>query len=390
MNPLGPGAKDTHDLIVVGAGPAGSAAARTAAALGLRVALVDKQAFPRDKLCGGGLTGRAVKHLTRIFENPALNVPFIARSDIHFHAFGADLGQDANAPALHFIMRHDFDAWLVQEAIAKGADDLTGQAGFLEQSADDGVTCRLPDRTLRAPIAIAADGVNSPTAKHLFGAAFDRSEIGFALEVECTDQFDKPLRIDFGAADWGYGWQFPKTCGTTVGVGGVLSRNADMKGALATYLARLGIRDAPAPKGQFLPFGAFRKTPGRARILLAGDAAGLVDPITGEGIAHALDSGAKAALAAHRALERHAPLSALPTYMLDLWDIHTGLRQARLLRNIMFRPALRPGFIRSFRQSRHLRSEYLALMAGETEYGPLMRKTLARLPKFAMRSLTKE
>ena len=118
---------------------------------------------------------------------------------------------------------------------------------------------------------------------------------------------DRPLRIDFGAAHWGYGWDFPKSGSSTIGIGGVLSRNEDMKGAMAAYLDLLGQDPTQPVKGHHLPFGDFRRRPGRGAVLLAGDAAGLVDPITGEGIAYALKSGQLAAQAAVQALAEDAP-----------------------------------------------------------------------------------
>ncbi|EBA08475.1 geranylgeranyl reductase family protein [Sagittula stellata] len=375
----------TVDLIVIGAGPSGAACARTAAKAGLAVALVDKQRFPRDKLCGGGLTGRAVRHYARIFDRALPDIPLTCRDRFRFFAFGEDLGGGEKAPPIHLIMRRDFDATLVADALSAGAGDFTGRTGRLDPA---GPAVDLPGVRLTAPLIVAADGVNSPIARLLFGAAFDRERIGFALEVEQPgNAADVPLRIDFGAADWGYGWQFPKTGGTTVGVGGIMARNADMKAALRGYLESLGIADGLPVKGQFLPFGDFRKTPGAGRILLAGDAAGLVDPITGEGIGHALHSGELAGLAVVRALSSGQPDKALAHYRQSLRPLHTGLRQARVLRQLMFRERLRPAFISGFRRSRSLRREYLRLLAGETEYGEIMRAMALRMPGFAWRAL---
>ncbi|SMX32038.1 Putative oxidoreductase/MT0587 [Maliponia aquimaris] len=357
-----------------------------AATAGLTVALVDKALFPRDKLCGGGLTGRAITQYRRCFGGDLPPVPLERRSDFVFHAHGQDLGRSTDAPPLHLGMRFQLDADLVRQALARGAKDFTGHSGALDP---DAPALDLPDQRLEAPLIIAADGVNSPTARALFGAAYDPARIGFALEVELPGADpDRPLRIDFGAADWGYGWQFPKPQGTTIGVGGVHARNSDMKAALRRYLAVLDVPDRLNVKGQFLPFGDFRAVPGKGRVLLAGDAAGLVDPITGEGIAHALDSGTCAAEAAIAALAAGRPDDALERYQQAIRPIHRGLRQARLLRNIMFRERLRPAFIRSFRNSRTLRGEYLRLMAGETEYGALMRKMATRLPGFAWRAIS--
>ncbi|MGY9048966.1 MAG: ATP cone domain-containing protein, partial [Rhodobacterales bacterium] len=238
-----------------------------------------------------------------------------------------------------------------------------------------------------ARLLIAADGVNSTTARALFGKAFDADTIGFALEVEVpSDTPDTPVRIDFGAADWGYGWDFPKTSGRTIGVGGILRRNGDLKTALATYLRHLDVTTDSPIKGQFLPFGAYRRVPGKGPVLLAGDAAGLVDPITGEGIAYAMKSGQLAAQSAVAAMRSGAPATALPLYRDALRPIHRAISQARMIRPMIFLPALRGGFVAGFRNSSTLRTEYLRLLAGETEYGQITRRTIARIPRLFMRS----
>lgn len=327
-----------------------------------------------------------MKALADIFGADAPDIPLVRRSNISFLAFGEDLGTDRDAPPLFLGMRFALDDALVRAALAAGAQDFTGRPVVgLDPVAR---RIKLPEAEIAATAIIAADGVNSPTAKTMFGRAFDRDSIGFALEVERPGSSeDVPLRIDFGAANWGYGWQFPKTTGTTVGVGGVLSRNADMKASLRNYCDFLGVTEDLPVKGQFLPFGAFRRQPGRGRVLLAGDAAGLVDPITGEGIAHALRSGQAAAQAVADALKAGAPDAALDRYMRGIAGIHRGLGHAGRLRHLLFRDALRPTFIRSFRQSRTLRGDYLRLLAGETEYGEIMRKMAFRLPSFAARAL---
>lgn len=310
------------------------------------------------------------------------------RTDFEFRAFGEDLGTSRGAPPIHLAMRRDLDSHLVDRARAAGAEILTGLDLTLDQSSPQRPALTGDGVRLEAPLMIAADGVNSATAHVLFGEAFDRDRIGFALEAEHPGADpSRALRIDFGAAEWGYGWQFPKHAGTTVGVGGVMGRNPDLKAAMRRYLQTLDLPPDARIKGQFLPFGDFRPMPGQGNILLAGDAAGLVDPITGEGIAHALHSGELAAHAVHAALQAGSPDSALPRYRAALRPIHAGLRHANLLRNLMFRLPLRPAFIRSFRHSRTLRDDYLRLLAGETDYGPLMRKMVFRLPGFAMRAL---
>ncbi|MCH2093983.1 MAG: geranylgeranyl reductase family protein [Rhodobacteraceae bacterium] len=373
------------DLIVLGAGPAGSATAATAARAGLRVAIVDKRAFPRDKLCGGGFTGRALAYYQDIFGRQAPDIPTAVSRDLVFGAHGEVLSHYTDIPPISMMMRRDLDNNLLATALDFGAADYTGVGSTALDIGNTEVS--FGDTRLHAPVIVAADGVSSPTARALFGKAFDQETIAFALEIERPEK-DLPLRIDFGAAEWGYGWQFPKTNGVTIGVGGINARNPDMKAALRRYLNDLGLPDDIAIKGQFLPGGIFRKTPGAGRILLAGDAAGLVDPITGEGIAYAMKSGQLAALATQEALRIGKPDTVLGLYTRSMRPIHRALRQARLIRPLMFQPFLRDGFVAGFRRSTRLRRDYMRLLAGETEYGPITRAALARAPRHVWRSLT--
>ncbi|SMC75089.1 NAD(P)/FAD-dependent oxidoreductase [Primorskyibacter flagellatus] len=375
-----------HDVIVIGGGPAGASAAVTAARAGLRTALVDKARFPRDKLCGGGFTGRSLSYFQQIFDAPRPDAPMLCRNEMAFYAFGQHLGTYQDCPPLYLAMRRSLDAELCARAIAAGAEDFTGRA--MQSLTPDGAVTLVDGTLLKAPVVIGADGVNSPTARSLFGTAFNRHEIGFALEVECDTSPDTlPVRIDFGAADWGYGWAFPKQHGVTVGVGGLLRRNPDLKSLLERYLVATGLESHSTVKGQFLPFGHARKQPGKGRVLLAGDAAGLVDPITGEGIAYAMKSGQMAALAGIQSLAKGTPETALTQYRQDLRAITKAIGQARFLRQLMFRPIFRRVFINSFVRSTHLRHEYLRLLAGETEYSGLSRSISRRLPRYFWRTI---
>ena len=278
------------DIIVIGAGPAGSAAATWAAKAGACVALVDKARFPRTKLCGGLFTERSRAYYREIFDREFDLTDVVSRDEIEFWHQGECLAKLNDIPPLHLTMRLDLDNRLYVHALKAGVQDFTGRP--VASMTDTSVTFR-DGECLETRILIGADGVNSVTARHLFGAAFDKQKIGFGLEIEAPgkdgSEQPNPLRIDFAAAIWGYGWSFPKTGSTTIGVGGLLDLNPDMKDHFSTYLSRLGLDPEQQKfKGHYLPFGDFRETPGRKNVLLAGDAAGLVDPITGEGIAFAM------------------------------------------------------------------------------------------------------
>ncbi|VVT09052.1 Menaquinone reductase [Roseovarius sp. EC-HK134] len=381
---------DRFNVIVIGAGPAGASAAYVAARAGLRVALIDRKTFPREKLCGGLITGRARRHYAEIFGHEMPFDPQDRKTTVDFRYRGQPVGLIEDAPALCATMRWDMDAMLCGHAMAAGAQDFTGQA-VAEIDCDARRVTLKDGATLQYEVLIGADGVNSQVARALFGQPFDRQRIGFGLEIEARGAHLNPagpIRIDLAAAQWGYGWVVPKRCSTTVGVGGLLSENADMKQAMSAYCEMLGIDAADLHvKGQFLPFGDFRKMPGQGAVLLAGDAAGLVDPITGEGIGYAMQSGQLAAKAALAALNAGRPQTALSHYRRALRPVHRALRMARLIRPVIFLPALEPGFARAFRRSSTLRHEYLRLMAGEVEYGQILTRLVLRLPRLGLLAL---
>lgn len=372
------------DVVVIGAGPAGGAAAARACQLGRSVALVDKARFPRNKLCGGLFTGRALSRFVQVFGAPPAPALLDTTQRLEFWHSGRPIARVSDGPPVHLTMRLALDADIMERALKAGAFDCTGTGVKHFDTASSRITLN-DGRTLRYGILIGADGVNSPTARHLFGKAFDRSRIGFGLETEAPPTPDNTIRIDFDALAWGYGWSFPKTGSTTVGVGGLSAHTPDMKTAMSGYLERLGLPDETPIKGQFIPFGDFRKIPGRGAVLLCGDAAGLVDPITGEGIAHALHSGQLAAEAAHDALSRKAPAQALRLYRQSLRPLHRSLRLARFLRGMLFHPAFSALYRRDPDKPSSLGRHYMRILSGEAEYPDLAIAFAARLPGLVLR-----
>lgn len=379
------------DVIVIGAGPAGSAAAFTAASLGMKTAIVDKSRFPRDKLCGGGITGRSRRLLRDIFERDLDQDSYITRTEVAFSLKGREVGRLHDAPPFHLTMRREFDATLLGWAIEAGAVEFLGASAKQIDTGTNRVTLS-NDTALAGKILIGADGVNSQVARDLFGRAFDQQTIGFGLETEvpisALDPKTQPLRIDFDAVEWGYGWVFPKRRSTTVGVGGIHSKNPEMKPAMRAFLDQSGANpDELRTKGHFIPFGDFRKIPGKGAVLLCGDAAGLVDPITGEGIAYAMQSGHFAAQSAAEAIRDNAPHSALRRYQRKLKPIHTALNWANLIRRVIFSAAFRGYFEQSLKRSGTLRWQFMQLLAGEQEYGQIVFGLTRRLPALMWRGL---
>ncbi|GAA6209641.1 geranylgeranyl reductase family protein [Cognatishimia sp. WU-CL00825] len=377
----------TFDVIVIGSGPAGSAAAAWLARNGYSVALIDKVKFPRDKLCGGLFTERSRKYHREIFGADFQIAKAVTKHDVTLWHAGQPLGTLTDIPPLHLTMRRGLDADLQALALSAGATDFSGQA--IANITATSVQLK-SGQALAAKVLIGADGVNSLVARTLFGQAFDHNEIGFALEIEAPlpplPLEKQPLRIDFDAAKWGYGWSFPKQHSVTIGIGGLHRLNPGMKAQLTRYLNDLNVAEGAKVKGHFLPFGHFRKTPGKGAVLLAGDAAGLVDPITGEGIAFALKSGQLAAQAAIEALTDNAPETALRRYKRALRPLHRNLRIARGLRSLIFANRIAPIFYKKLKSSGHLRQDYMALLGGELEYPQILRKIITRLPRIFLRN----
>ena len=379
---------EVFDVIVIGCGPAGGAAAVTAARAGLKAALIDKARFPRQKLCGGLFTGREKSYYQEIFgENPAPET-MVEKSSVSFWQAEASLGTFEDVPPLYLTMRWDLDHGFYRHAMAAGVADFTGSRIAAFDLAQNEVVLASGQR-LKFRVLIGADGVNSAVARQIFGSAFDHARIGFGLEIEATaSPPDAPVRIDFGAAQWGYSWAFPKAQSTTIGVGGLPAANTDMKAVMGDYLEKLG---QPCPKsayeGHFVPFGDYRKQPGQGPVLLAGDAAGLVDPITGEGIAFAMKSGQLAALAAAQSLAAGQPENAFAIYRKALMPLHRSLHWANRLRPLLFHPRLESLFRTAFQNSQSMKRAYMELLAGERDYPELIWTLLKRSPSALRRGL---
>ena len=327
------------DILIVGAGPAGCAAAYDLARAGRRVLLLDKRAFPRPKACACGLTRKTLAAL-RYSVEPVIertcheivlqDAPGISSNQLD------EVRVRTRRPIAAMAVRERFDAFCLQQTLAAGAslhkiesilriDDFRGGVAVAIATAA-GI------ETLTAPVVIGADGSNGQT-RRLTSSAVDGPSWytkGFALEAciqytalpahlprgdaprdsrtKPTDSRTKPtdLVFDFAPLPGGYGWLFPKGDHINIGVGTFAPTDYDAelkivtRQLLADYTQhKLGVSLTALNAqitGQHLGMGGDRYTP-RGRVLLTGDAAGLVDPLTGEGIHSAIVSGQIAAAA---------------------------------------------------------------------------------------------
>jgi geranylgeranyl reductase family protein len=285
---------ERFDAIVVGAGPAGSAAAHRLASAGASVLLLDRARFPRDKPCGGGLTGRAVKLLPEpvdaVVEDRATRVRLRA-------CYQGGFERESAQSLVLLTQRSRLDALLAERAAAAGADFRDG----VRVEGVDGTTVRLAGGdTATAGILIGADGANGVVGRSL-GLA---QEITHGVALEGNAPFDPAYRstllLEFGVVPGGYGWLFPKAEHLNVGVGGWQREGPRLRDHLERLCRVYGLRSADLTglRGHRLPMRRRETVLARGRTAVIGDAAGLVDPFSGDGIYEALLSAKLAADAA--------------------------------------------------------------------------------------------
>ena len=305
------------DLLVVGAGPAGVAAAITAQRRGLSVALIDRATFPRDKTCGDGLTAAALRHL----EDLGVTVPGLPTTQpIATVMVRSPSGRVIELPLPdngHYATvttRLDLDAALVNRAAEVGVPVITGAAVTAIDVTQTGVSVSTDTATFSARFVIGADGhysavrrLVSPEPAHDLGSSH-------AFRQYFTGVEDDRLWVVFERDLLpGYAWVFPLPGGrANVGLGvirgsrgtrGEPIRGKELAARWRDVLTRPSIRAILGPRAE--PEAAHRAWPipaafdprrcSAGRVLFAGDAAGVVDPMTGEGIAQALESGVLAA-----------------------------------------------------------------------------------------------
>ncbi|MEX0168280.1 geranylgeranyl reductase family protein [Streptomyces sp. LMG1-1-1.1] len=343
--------RDSADVIVVGAGPAGCAAAYHLARAGHDVLLIEKATFPRDKICGDGLTPRAVKELVGM----GVDVDgdgWVRTRGLRAHGSGTTVEMPwpsvASFPDFGLVRsRMDLDELLARKAVAAGArllegtkvtapviDPRTGHVSGVTAQRDGG------PRTYRAPLVVAADGASSRLAVALGLHQRADRPMGVAVRryytVPHRDEDHLEAWLDLETRDgrgrtympFGYGWVFPVGNGTfNVGLGTFhvgRKPEVDHRKMFREWTARLSPErafdddHAAGPlRGAPLPAGLNRRPQYTRGLLLTGDAGGMINPLSGEGIDYALESGRLAAGTVTRALGRptaHAREEALLAY----------------------------------------------------------------------------
>ena len=292
------------DVAVIGAGPAGLAAASAAAAAGARTIVFERAEHPRYKTCGGGLIGASLAAVGQ-------EVHWPARDRIDTATFTLDgqrpFTRQHTEPILAMVLREEFDDALRLRAVELGATLRQRCTVRAIEAEADGARVRLADgTTVSAQVVVGADGSSGVSARHV-GVEFSQVDLGLEVEVKATAGVQRQWRgrvlLDWGQLPGSYGWVFPKDDRLTVGVIAARGQGSGTKEYLRAFTDRLklGSCEVIRDSGHLTRCRTSGSDLRKGRVLVAGDAAGLLEPWTREGISFALRSGALAGACAAKA-----------------------------------------------------------------------------------------
>ncbi|MET9221921.1 geranylgeranyl reductase family protein [Streptomyces sp. NPDC088197] len=331
------------DVVVIGAGPAGATAAHAAAVTGRRVLLLEKSELPRYKTCGGGIIGSSRDALPPGFELPL-------RDRVHAVTFSLNgkLTRTKRSRQMLFglINRPEFDNALVEAACEAGAELRTGVTVSRVEQHGPGVPDRRTvavvlngsggpagkgvEETVYARAVVGADGSASRIGAHV-GVKLDQVDLGLEAEIpvptSVAEDWAGRVLIDWGPLPGSYGWVFPKGDSLTVGVISARGDGSATKRYLDDFIARLGLAgfEPSVSSGHLTRCRADDSPLSRGRVLVCGDAAGLLEPWTREGISYALRSGRLAGEWAVRIAESHDAVDARRQALNYTFAVKAGL-----------------------------------------------------------------
>lgn len=394
------------DVVVIGAGPAGSAAAYFLAKQGVEVILIDKNNFPREKACGDGLGPRSIQMMEKmglggwLIEGDYCRCDRIRLVSNNYNFFEARIPtEDTSYPHFYVVPRKDFDQKLVENASEVGAKVITGckatarvlSNGSLKgiRAIYDGEEIEISCRAL-----ICADGTNGTFVKQTNIKTV--APHGFALRAYYSNVngLDDCINIYIDERiPEGYAWIFP-TSKTEANIGYGVSclmmkrLNIDSKKLLNWFVNEkntdpvdLSGAVATTPiKGAYLRMGYGRHNTIGDGVLLAGDSAGLINPLTGEGIAYALESGEQAALAMKTALDKgDVSAKALRPYQDHLSKhFHMDHRFYELTRQVLTKNSLMDRFTSKCAKHPELGAKFISIMMSTAKPSSLLNPRMLR------------
>lgn len=334
------------DVIIAGAGPSGSIAAYELASKGISVLILEKEIFPRYKVCGGGLTHKIINEIP-------FDISEVIESTIHSIRFSHDLKdvflRSSQLPVMYCTMRDKLDVFLLRKATGAGAGIRFGEKCIKVEQDRSFVRIITNRGSYQSRLLIGADGASGIVAR---SADLRRNIIqGLAWEAEIEavpailEKYSQTVFLDWGTFPGGYGWIFPKKDHFSVGVGGPAVLSKWMKTYFERFIGSSGIigvsndQSDEVKKASVLlnswpiPVKIKKDKFHNGLIMVTGDAGGLTDSLTGEGIYYAVRSGKLAANACIMYLQ--GQVKALEKYSESVnEELMTELLEANRLKNI--------------------------------------------------------
>lgn len=281
------------DVIIIGCGPAGVAAAKTLLKNNVDFCMIDKEKYPRKKLCAGGLTDKSIRVLNEL-ELEYQSVIKQECSSFELKTKNKTRNLEIKK-SIVMVDRTEFDNNNLEQIKAKNKNVFEGETVL---DIDDNIVITSKDK-YAFKYVIFADGVNGYSRKFS-----NLKNIGFSVEIDVSNRKDTSIAISFDALRDGYAWIFPKGSYSTIGLGKFKNVKDDYKKLLKDFCDNYDITfDEKLVRGYPIPTGGYIKKAVIDNKILVGDAAALVDPISGEGIYYALISGKYAAEAILKKLE---------------------------------------------------------------------------------------
>jgi geranylgeranyl reductase family protein len=370
--------KTGFDVAIVGAGPAGAWAAWRLASRGARVVIIDGS-HPREKPCGGGVSARALDLLSHLRSNSLRNAVDITSARIAAGSIDAAVPLarvDARTPALVITSRLEFDGALLQAARDAGAEHLARRVVQIERH-PAGWHVITDTNRVSSSWLIGADGANSLVRRRVL-SAFRRADLSVASGYYVRGMSGTQIDIEFTEQPSGYLWSFPRVDHLAMGICGqadeaasaqlleasarwIRSRHGTPASALTRYSWPIPSLTEPA---------LLKEQPSTDRCLLIGDAAGLVDPITREGIYYALQSAELAA----ESLQTPNPATSYADAIRR--TLHRELRTAARMKLRFFRPQFSVLLVRSLQRSERIAAIMAGIVSGQVGYEGLRRRLL--------------
>ena len=363
------------DAVIVGAGPSGAHLGYILARKGMRVALVDRKTFPRDKLCGGFLSTKTLELLRKNYSHLDFASFSLNKVSANYELDSiASFGLNADTC---IIKRQEFDYYLVREAALEGVTTFFG-VPFHSVNFDSNEVCLADGTILSFKILIGADGVNS-RLRNLMGLSPNKK--GFCMETripidllkETNPSRDRSISVYFEKQYDGYGWIFPDQNEAVVGLGKLtnVSSEKEIIKKYHQFVNRVAYKCTQKSFGAYVPAGdnPILGDPAHENICLIGDAAGLIDPITGEGIYFALLS---AEILSNAIENTNVYLS----YKELMTNTLSQINDAVQMRNRLFSPVVLGNFLLSIQSVPEYGSEivYEAVLTYKRTYREVFRE----------------